>query len=144
MLQPSTVENDARISEIADTGLAASMHPELARELTAAKRECGRNQRQIEANHEGACHVGAMAATRREHALNVPFSYIDIAAQLINDSFGIDPDRAGEPEQIADEIMASLSLTRLREYVVLHLVLDRAGDDGDREPNHGRVDKCAS
>jgi len=57
-----------------------------------------------------------------------PFSYIDIAAQLIDGSFGIDPDRAGEPEQIADEIMASLSLTRLREYVVLHLALNRTGD----------------
>jgi hypothetical protein len=65
----------------------------------------------------------------------VPFSYIDIAAQLIDDSFQVDPDRAGEPEQMADAIMASLSLTTLREYVVLHLVLDRTGDDGDRESN---------
>ncbi len=48
---------------------------------------------------------------------------------------GIDPDRAGEPEQIADEIMASLSLTRLREYVVLHLALERTGDYGEYESN---------
>jgi hypothetical protein len=59
----------------------------------------------------------------------VSFSYIDIAAQLIDDSFSIDPDRAGAPEQIADEIMASLSLTRLRECVILHLIVDRVGDD---------------
>ena len=59
----------------------------------------------------------------------MPFSYIDIAAQLIHDSFIIDPGRAGEPEQIADEIMASLSLSRLREYVILHLTIDRIGDD---------------
>lgn len=61
------------------------------------------------------------------------FSYLDIAAQLIDGSVSIDPDDARKPEQIADEIMASLSLSRLREYVILHLIVEREGDYGQGE-----------
>jgi len=45
----------------------------------------------------------------------------------------LNPERAGEPEEIADEIIASVSLTRLREYLLVHLILDRTPDNGECE-----------
>jgi hypothetical protein len=57
----------------------------------------------------------------------VSFAYNDIAADLLYDWETSNPD-PGNAERTADAIIAALSMTRLREYLVLHLTIDRVPD----------------
>ena len=52
------------------------------------------------------------------------FPYNEIAALLIEDSAALRPDDHRHPTQAADSIVDAFSLTRLREYVHLHLTID--------------------
>jgi hypothetical protein len=66
MPQSSTVDSDARASDIAGTGPAAPMFAELARELMAATRECRRKEQQIEAHRHALEHASrAVLVLRR-------------------------------------------------------------------------------
>jgi hypothetical protein len=62
----------------------------------------------------------------------VSFAYNDIAADLLYDWQTSNPD-PGNAERTADAIIAALSMTRLREYLVLHMTIDGVPDAADDE-----------
>jgi hypothetical protein len=64
------------------------------------------------------------------------FPYNEIAELLIEDSVAVSRDQPGDPEQRADAIMEVLSLTRLREYLLLHLTIDPEGWAVEAEQRH--------
>ena len=66
------------------------------------------------------------------------FPYNEIAELLIQDSMTVTRDDPGGPERRVDAIMDALSLTRLREYLLLHLTIDTEGWAADSELPYAR------
>ncbi len=68
------------------------------------------------------------------------FPYNEIAELLIVDAMTVSPDEPRDPARRADDIMNVLSLTRLREYLLLHLTIATESWAADSELPHAGVD----
>lgn len=53
---------------------------------------------------------------------NVTFSYLDIAACILGDWQTAYPEESRDPEEVADAILGSFSIERLRAVLLAHLV----------------------
>ena len=60
--------------------------------------------------------------------------YIDLAALLIEGSTVVSPDDRCGPEETVEAIMDALSLTQLREHILLHLTIDNWAVDYEQPP----------
>ena len=63
-----------------------------------------------------------------------PIPYIDLAALLIEGSTVVSPDDRCGPEETVEAIMDALSLTQLREHILLHLTIDNWAVDYEQPP----------